>query len=42
MAITLQQKQALYWGFGILALFTLTNLAWAQIAKAVSSCVFRF
>jgi hypothetical protein len=42
MAITRQQKRALYWGFGIVTLFALTNLAWAQIAKAFSGCIFRF
>jgi hypothetical protein len=42
MAITLQQKRVLYWGLGIVTLFALSNLAWAQIAKAFSGCVFRF
>jgi hypothetical protein len=41
MAITLQQKRALFWGLGILTLFALTNLAWAQIAKAIGNCIFR-
>jgi hypothetical protein len=41
VAITLQQKRALFWGLGILTLFALTNLAWAQIAKAIGSCIFR-
>jgi hypothetical protein len=42
MAITLQQKRALCWGLGILTLFALTDLAWAQIAKSIGSCLLRF
>ena len=38
MAITLQHKRALFWGLGILTLFALTNLAWAQIAHAITQC----
>ncbi len=41
MSFTLQQKKALYWGVGILTLFALANLAWAQIAKAIGSFCLR-
>jgi hypothetical protein len=39
MAFTLQHKRALFWGLGILTVFVLTNLAWAQIAHAISKCL---
>ncbi|HXX14306.1 MAG TPA: hypothetical protein VEJ47_05335 [Candidatus Eremiobacteraceae bacterium] len=38
MAFTLQQKQAFYWGLGILAGLALANLAWAQIASSLGRC----
>jgi hypothetical protein len=42
MAFTLQHKRALFWGVGILTGFALANLAWAQIAHAVSLCFSSF
>jgi hypothetical protein len=42
MTISLQHKRALFWGLGILALFALTNLAWAQIASAIGHCFSSF
>lgn len=38
MGFTLQQKRALFWGIGIVTVVVLTNLAWAQIANAISRC----
>jgi molybdopterin/thiamine biosynthesis adenylyltransferase len=38
MALTLQQKRALVVGLGILAAVALVNIAWAQIAHAVTQC----
>ncbi len=38
MGFTLQQKRALFWGLGILAVFLLANLAWAQIAHSIGRC----
>ena len=37
MAVTLQQKRALFWGLGILTLVTLSKIAWAQIAASICS-----
>jgi hypothetical protein len=42
MAVTMQHKRALFWGLGILTLFALTNLAWAQIASALGRCFSQF
>jgi hypothetical protein len=42
MGFTLQHKRALFWGLGILTGFALVNLAWAQIASAVSHCLSPF
>jgi len=38
MAVTLQQKRAIIWGLGILAVLILVNVAWAQIATSLSQC----
>jgi hypothetical protein len=38
MAFTLQHKRALFWGLGILTVFVLADLAWAQIANAIGHC----
>jgi len=38
MAVTLQQKRALVLGLSILAAVALVNMAWAQIAHAITQC----
>jgi hypothetical protein len=38
MAVTIQQKRALFWGLGVLIVVVLVNVAWAQIAASLTSC----
>jgi hypothetical protein len=42
MAVTQQRKQALFWALGILAALVLMNIAWAQIAAALTQCISPF
>ena len=37
MAVTLQQKRALFWGLGIVAVLVLVNLAWTQLTNSLCS-----
>jgi len=42
MAVTPQRKQALFWALGILTALILMNVAWGQIASALTQCLSRF
>jgi hypothetical protein len=42
MSLSLQQKQRLYWGLGILAGIVLMSVAWSQICAAVGHCLSPF
>jgi len=42
MAVTVQQKRALFWGLGILIVLVLMNVAWVQIANALGHCISLF
>jgi len=41
MAVTLNQKRAVFWGLGILAVLVLVNVAWSQIAASLQCSWFR-
>jgi hypothetical protein len=42
MAVTLNQKRALFLGLGVLIVLVLMNLAWAQIASGLGPCFSSF
>ncbi len=42
MAVTQQRKQAFFWALGILTALVLMNVAWAQIASALTQCLSPF
>jgi hypothetical protein len=41
MAVTLQQKRALFWGLGIVVVLVLVNVAWAQLAASLQCSWFQ-
>ena len=42
MSLTMQQKRGMFWVLGILAMVTLTSVAWSQIHSAIGHCISMF